>query len=28
MLNGRLYDTSLNEVGAAQPRPRLWFEGR
>ena len=28
MLNGRLYDTSLNEVGSSQTRPRLWFEGR
>jgi imidazolonepropionase-like amidohydrolase/Tol biopolymer transport system component len=27
MLNGRLYDRELNEVGGA-PRPRLWFEGR
>jgi imidazolonepropionase-like amidohydrolase len=28
MLNGRLYDTSLNEVGSGTTRPRLWFEGR
>jgi imidazolonepropionase-like amidohydrolase len=28
MLNGRLYDTSLNEVGSTASRPRLWFEGR
>lgn len=28
MLNGRLYDRDLNEMGAAAPRPRLWFEGR
>jgi imidazolonepropionase-like amidohydrolase len=26
MLNGRLYDAkTLNEVGAAQPRAKLWF---
>ena len=28
MLNGRLYDQRLNEVGAATPRAALWFEGR
>jgi imidazolonepropionase-like amidohydrolase/Tol biopolymer transport system component len=28
MLNGRLYDTSLNEVGSDRTRPRMWFEGR
>ncbi|MEZ5318950.1 MAG: amidohydrolase family protein [Vicinamibacterales bacterium] len=28
MLNGRLYDTSLNEVGSGKTRARLWFEGR
>jgi len=28
MLNGRLYDRELNEVGSSTRRPRLWFEGR
>jgi imidazolonepropionase-like amidohydrolase len=28
MLNGRLYDRDLTEVGAGTPRPRFWFEGR
>ena len=28
MLNGRLYDKDLNEVGSAVKRPRFWFEGR
>jgi imidazolonepropionase-like amidohydrolase len=28
MLNGRLYDKDLNEVGGAAPRPRFWFEGQ
>jgi imidazolonepropionase-like amidohydrolase/Tol biopolymer transport system component len=28
MLNGRLYDQQLNEVGAASKRVPLWFEGR
>jgi imidazolonepropionase-like amidohydrolase len=28
MLNGRLYDNALNEVGAASKRPPFWFVGR
>jgi len=28
MLNGRLYDADLNEVGTSRKRARLWFEGR
>mgnify|MGYP001558209037 CR=1 FL=1 len=28
MLNGRLYDNDLNEVGGTAKRPRFWFEGR
>jgi len=28
MLNGRLYDADLNEIGTSRRRPRLWFEGR
>ena len=28
MLNGRLYDPRLDEVGASSKRPPLWFEGR
>jgi imidazolonepropionase-like amidohydrolase len=28
MLNGRLYDTALTEIGGSRARPRMWFEGR
>lgn len=28
MINGRLLDGDLNDVGATRQRPRLWFEGR
>jgi len=28
MLNGRLYDQALKEVGGSRPAPRFWFAGR
>lgn len=28
MLNGRLLDSLLNEVGSISKRPPFWFEGR
>jgi imidazolonepropionase-like amidohydrolase len=28
VLNGRIYDQELNEIGAARTRARLWFEGK
>jgi imidazolonepropionase-like amidohydrolase len=28
MVNGRLFDTSLAEVGSTRPAPQMWFAGR